>query len=364
MVEYLGVVIEVKENKAFVMTDSCEVVCIRKQPGMYEGLEIIFEPSEIVNKTKTAAKYSAIIGSVAAVFIAVLFYINIFYTNQIYAYVDIDINTSWELVVDKENRVIDIKSHDKNSETIFDDLDIKKKPLEVALVDMVQKLDEKGIIDLDSDNKVLITACLDDKDGGSIDEKGLKNLHISYNKIKDELSSRNIEPYFMEIKSDDRKLAADNNLSMGRYSVFKIGKEKGLDLDIEKLKQSQIGEIVEKIDIKEEFEDINKDTDNILNNNENASNQKADGDKVDQENKNENSSNIVDDGGKNLSIDGISDIDNIEAIESANKETQKVIERIQQQINSDVVFETEKANKEISQIKINSSLSYEEKLKE
>jgi hypothetical protein len=58
---------------------------------------------------------------------------------------------------------------------------------------------------------------------------------------------------------------------------------------------------------------------------------------------------------------GINDIDNIKSIESANIETQKTILKIQQQINNEVAFETEKANSEISKIKFDGSLSSNEK---
>lgn len=352
--EYLGVVLEIKDNKAYLITDSCEVVCIRKQPGMYEGMEIAFEPSEKINKANSAVKYSAVIGSVAAVFIAVLFYVNLIFSNQIYAYVDIDINSNWELTVDKNNRVIDIKTNDKNSKFLIEDINFKLEPIENVLVDMVERLNKNGLIDLNSNNKVLITACLQTKDGRYAEKNGLKNLELSYPKIIDELSSRNIKPYFMEAKAEDRKLAADNNISVGRYSIYKIGKEQGMDIDIENLKQNEINEILEKVVIDREL-DLNKGNEHIVNQD---SKLKED---VDRANGIDNSSDEPYEEDLDLSIGGIDDIDKIKSIEAANIETQKVIQNIQKQVAADIALKTDKANMEISKIKTDTSISSEQK---
>ena len=355
VMEYLGVVLEIKENKVYLMTDSCEVVCIRKQPGMYEGMEIAFEPSEKINKASSSVKYSAIIGSVAAVFIAIMFYVNLIFSNQIYAYVDIDINSNWELTVDKNNKVIDIKSNDKNSKDLIEDMKFKSKPLANVLVDIVEKLNKNGLIDLNSDNKVLITAYLQAKDGRHAEKNGLKNLELSYPKIINELSSRNIKPYFMEAKAEDRKLAADNNISLGRYSIYKIGKEQGMDIDIENLKQNEINEILEKLVIDRDW-GLNKGNTDKVNQDltvkedvdkaidiDNSSNEPYEGDDID------------------LSVGGIDDIDKIKSIEASNIETQRVIQKIQQQVATDIALETDKANKEISKIKNDTSISSEQK---
>ena len=352
--EYLGAVTKLEGNKAYLMTSTLEVVCIRRQPGMYVGLEVYFEESEKINSKNTFVKYSAVMASVAAVFIVIMFYIGLINSNQIYAYVDVDINTNWQFMVNKNNKVIDIKINDNNSKFLIEDLNFKSKPLENVLVDMVEKLDQKGLIDLNSPNKVLIATCLQGDDLKQADNKGLKKLHSSYNKIKDEFLNRNIQTYFLEAKSEDRKLAADNNISMGRYSIYKISKEKGIDIDLEKLKQNQINEILEKVDI-DSKENITEDNTNKIN--------------QDSSNKDYSKDNNADKSGGgsykgediDLSLDGIDDLDIIKSIEAANIETQKVIQKIQQQVNTDIAFETEKANKEISKIKMDPNMSNEQK---
>ncbi len=369
--EYLGVVIEIKENKAFVITNNCEIFCIRRQPGMYQGLEVVFERSEIINKMKTTLQRSAIAAVVAAVFVTVFCFVSLFNSSKIYAYIDIDINTNWEFVVDKENRVIDMRTIDKNSEILFDELNLKKKPLEVAVVEMVEKLDETGVIDFKTDNKVLITACIKNEVAEQQEKNGLQ---LSYGKIKEELSSINVEPYFMKIGSDDRKSAVDNKLSMGRYSILKLGKEQGIDLDIETLKHSKVKEIVERIGFGKKSENSLIDIDKTPAGNQNTTdvsgNKEIDDKKIEdkkiEDKKNGNVINDSKDGegvSADLSIDVISDIDNIEAIENANKKTQKIIDEIQQEVKNNIALETDKTNVEISRIKANVSLSEEEKNK-
>jgi len=348
--EYLGVVMELKDNKAFIMTNSCEVVCIRKQPGMYEGMELVFDRSEKINIANSVVKYSAVIGSAAAVFIAIVFYVNLIFSNQIYAYVGIDMNTNLELAVDKNNRVIDIRTNDENQKVLIEDLNYKSKPLESVLVDMVENFGEKGMIDSHTDNKVLITACLQDKYDRQAEKEMFKNLENSYSKIKDELQSRNIQSYFMEVKSEDRKFAADNNISTGRYSIYKKSKEQGIDIDIEKLKHNQINEILEKVVVDDELVDVNEGTSDKINHNT----------PVKQETEKSNDTEKGSDFNEediDLSLGGINDIDIIQSIEAANFETQKVIREIQQKVKDDIKYEKDKANEVISKIEMDKSIS-------
>ena len=354
LMEHLGVVLEIKDNKAYLMTNSCEIVCIRKQPGMYEGMEIAFESSEMINKANPTVKFSAAIGSVAAVFIAIIFYVNLFISNQIYAYVDIDMNSNWELMVDKNNRVIDITTKDKGSELLIEDIKYKSEPIEDVLIDMVEKLNKNGLIDLNSDNKVLITACLQTKDGRNSPKDGLKKLELTYPKIIDELSSRNIKPYFIEAKEEDRKLAADNNISVGRYSLYKIGKEQGINIDIEKLKQNEINEILENLAVNRDM-DASKGNEDIVNQDTKLNQD------IDTAKDVKNNSDVPYEANLDLSIGELDDIDKIKSIEAANIETQKVIQNIQKQVATDIALQTDRANMEISKIKNDTSISSEQK---
>ncbi|HOP99405.1 MAG TPA: anti-sigma factor domain-containing protein [Acetivibrio clariflavus] len=373
--ECLGVVLQIKDNKAYLMTDSCEVVCIKKQPGMYEGMEIIFDYSEKINISNTFVKYSSVVAGVAAVFIAIMLYIGMLPSNRIYAYIDVDLNTNWQLMVNKDNKVIDVKINDSNSKFLMEGLNFKSKPLDKVLVDMVEKLKNNGMIDLNSQNKVLITTCLND-DEIKDEEQGYKNLEPSFRKIKDELLDRNIETYFLKAESEDRKLAADNNISVGRYSIYKNSKEKGINIDLEKLKENNISEILEKVDVGNELDidksntdqsnqnliptDNGKENNGDKNGNEKKGNDKNGNNKNENEKKGNESYNSED---IDLSLGGTGDIDALKSLEAANIETQKVIQAIQQQVYKNIANETEKANMEISKIKYDPSMSIEQKNK-
>lgn len=385
--EYLGVVIEIKGGKAYVITDSCEVYCIKKQPGMYEGLEIVFEHSEIIGN-RNMTKPSAIAASVAAVLIAVFCFFSVFNSNKIYAYIDIDMNANCELGINKESKVVDIKTLDKDLEILIEEMNIKKKPLDIAVVEIVEKLNKSDLINSQAGNKVLITACLKDEVVKGNDKNYEKGLQLSYNKIKEELWNRNIEPYFMSIRTEDRKLAVANNISMGRFSVFKLSKEQGIDVDIETLKKSQVEDIVKKINLDNRVDNWVQNTDNPsignennatanpygekdtvkddINNNDTISSNNDIGIGSDNSNKNNDVTNDKNDSGSEristeLAIDESSHIDNIEAIESANIKTQKIIKEIQLEVKNNIILETDKANLEISKVRMNQNLSENEK---
>jgi len=50
MTKQKGTILKLKNNLAIIMTSDCKIVSIKRQPGMYEGLEISFNKNEIINK--------------------------------------------------------------------------------------------------------------------------------------------------------------------------------------------------------------------------------------------------------------------------------------------------------------------------
>lgn len=71
MLKQKGTILKFKNNLAIIMTNDCKIVSIIKQPGMYVGLEILFNRNEVVHKQSKIAFSSRVIAGVAAIFVSV-----------------------------------------------------------------------------------------------------------------------------------------------------------------------------------------------------------------------------------------------------------------------------------------------------
>jgi len=254
-----GTVIKIEGCKAVIFTEQCGFVRIEKQPGMYVGLEIEFSSSEIINKRNMFIHYSPLVGSIAAVFIFAFLIFNSIYLSQynIYAYVEVATNNSnLELCMNKNHEIIDVKALDDGTSNLINDLNVKSKSLENALSDILNKTDSLGLLNSDTEFPILIAAHIVKQ--GNL-ENETDNLNAICRKAVNNFGDKGIKLYFIEVTKDGRELAYSNDISMGRYAVYDTGIEQGVNFSIEYVKTAKIGEILEKINIEDNFEIVDGD---------------------------------------------------------------------------------------------------------
>ncbi len=230
------------------MTTDCKVVSIIKQPGMYVGLEILFNINEVVHKKNKIVISSQIVAGVAAIFIILLAFFNPFNSSGVYAYVAVDSITSIEFELDKNNKILKVNYFNDDTSALLKELDLKHQPVDVAIREVIKKsnLDESII---------LISACLKEQSNAkSSDTK--KNKSEEFNKLIDICRSaaendidEDIRSKVVETPYDYKKLADINNISLGRSIVYEKAKEQGIDIDIEEIKTKSIGESLKKVKI-------------------------------------------------------------------------------------------------------------------
>jgi len=153
MTKQKGTILKLKNNLAIIMTSDCKIVSIKRQPGMYEGLEISFNKNEIINKKNKLAFYSRIAAGIAAILIITLISFNLFNNNGVYAYVAIDSDASIEFELDKNNKIVKVNYYNDNTNAALDELDLKNKPVDFAIKEVIKKLDL-------NESVILISACL------------------------------------------------------------------------------------------------------------------------------------------------------------------------------------------------------------
>ena len=243
----VGVILKVKNKVAIIMTEECEVISIKKQPGMYEGLEIRFDSIEVINKKKKFIQFSSAIGSVAATFIFVYMYLYSSYWS-VYAYVDVDMNSSFGFGVNRQNKVIYIEPLNDSGKDLLEKVNLKDKPLETAIAEIVNKSDEYGLIG--NEKAVLISAFVKDESQKSVGQDYYRLL-MSCKEVSSRFENKNVEPYIIEVKPNERLAAIKNNMSMGRYFLYKTANDQGKNIDINHIKTAKVDELLDSIENKD-----------------------------------------------------------------------------------------------------------------
>ncbi len=241
-----GTIINILDDKVAIMTKECEFLYIKKQPGMYLGLEIQFEANEIIsnkNKLKMTVK---IVSSVAAIFVFIFLNLHFFAKNDDYTYVCIDGVSSIEFTVDDDMKVVKATGIDKKSQEYLTKIDLKSKPLKIALSTVLNN--NIAYDDYEGDDCIIISAYSKYKND---DQNNVnKNIEKTLLACKDSVDKLdNFDFRFVGIDDESRRLAMENNISMGRYYIFEQAQEQGKNLSLEEVKDMKVGELVKKVNI-------------------------------------------------------------------------------------------------------------------
>ena len=242
-----GTILKIKDNLAIIMTNDCRIVSIRKQPGMYMGMEISFNKNEIVHKKNKINYASGIVAGLAAVFMIMFIFFNTFNSYGVHAYVTIDSDTSIEFELDKNNKVRKVNYFNDDSSELLKELDLKNKHIDVAIKEVIGKFNLNK-------STVLISACLKEvkkKLGPEVKNESRefkKLIDICKNAVEDSISE-DVQSKVVGVSYDYKKLADTNKTSIGRTIIYEKAKEQKVNLDIEEIKTKNIGETLEKVKI-------------------------------------------------------------------------------------------------------------------
>ncbi|OPZ90529.1 MAG: hypothetical protein BWY74_02291 [Firmicutes bacterium ADurb.Bin419] len=248
MIKQKGTILKFKNNLAIIMTTDCKVVSIIKQPGMYVGLEVLFDLNELVHKKNKIIISSQIIAGVAAIFIILLAFFNPFTNSRVYAYVAVDSITSVEFELDKNNKILRVNYFNDDTSSLLKELDLKHQSVDVA----IRKVIKKSNLD---ESVILISACLKEESNDKSGDKK-KNHSEEFDKLIDICRStaekdldEDTQSKVVETPYDYKKLADINKISIGRSIVYEKAKEQGIDMDIEEIKNKSIEEALKKVKI-------------------------------------------------------------------------------------------------------------------
>lgn len=245
----MGYIIEVRRSHAIIMTQDGGFTRIKVKPGMIEGILIEYSTEQVItNKWKPAFWFSSVAVAAIVLVILVLSYFQPFYSSIPYMYVDIDINPSLELGLDKSNKIVKYQSLNSDAETLIDKLILDGLNLEEGLKRVLEKSSKHGFITLEKGNVVLISACVnpDIEDKRTAD----KNIEILLNSITHmDLTTYNSNVKVIKATPEDRKAAKEINISMGRYKLYKKAQDSKIKLSLEQAKNNKVSDILEKVQL-------------------------------------------------------------------------------------------------------------------
>ncbi|MCX7745451.1 MAG: discoidin domain-containing protein [Clostridia bacterium] len=247
----IGIIIELEKSKAVIVTDSYDFIKIKKKPNMYLGQKVPYQNKDILGLNSRLIKISTLVASTAAVIILLFIFFYLSAPNDIYAYVDVDINPSVELAINNKNIVIETKPMNEDAEKLLSGLDVKKMNITDALDNIVSQSKKYGFIGPAKDNIVLISASLNEKykKTHDEDENDFNTLLLQFERHLNTPENKTIITKVVKISPESRKNALENNISMGRYLAYAKSMEKGLDYNIDEIKTMNLGDVLREVQI-------------------------------------------------------------------------------------------------------------------
>ncbi|AEV69640.1 anti-sigma-I factor RsgI family protein [Acetivibrio clariflavus] len=219
----VGTVLESASDGVIVMTGDCNFLLLRKRKGMFLGQQIKFANWEVKRYNRSIARkvFAGVAVSCAAV-LMLFFSRNLIYNpsdDRVYAFVDIDINPSLGLSIDKNNLVVDVNTINGDADVLLMDNDLRGLPVNDAIEMIFEFAHDRGFVYEDRENLVLISLGLNP----DVDEEGDEEEKFIqlFNQIELEIKGDEvIVPLVIAVPQDTVKSAKRNNLSIGRQYIY------------------------------------------------------------------------------------------------------------------------------------------------
>lgn len=245
----LGIVYEIHNTRAVVMTPDSEFLVIKRTRDMYVGQQVKFNIQDVRKSMKPIYKYVSIASSIAAVFILVFMFSRVSLNSNVYGYVSVDINPSVEFSVDKKFEVLESKALNPDGEVIISELDAKGKNVYDVITDILYESEEHGYISQDKSNFVLVSVSLNNKSktylkNKSDEEIQLEGFLLNLDKKLNNDNSDYIKGRVIKVTPEERKAAEEKDISMGKYYLMEKAKESGVGISSGELKNKEISDLV------------------------------------------------------------------------------------------------------------------------
>jgi hypothetical protein len=245
----LGIILKLKKNRVIVMTDKLDFIEVYRKPGMIRGQKVYFNSFDLCESSlwffnyKKVLKFASAAASVAAIFVMLFVGYRFLSPVDEYAYIDIDINPSVEMTIDKDENVLKAQALNSEGQTLLDAVKVKNTVLVDAVSLLLNKSKEIGYINSDN-NEVIVTTSVNSKKAS---ESKSKDLEAIISSLKEVADKSGVESQIIEISPEDRKEAKETGISMGKYYIYSKAKDEGIDITIEEVKNSSVSVLLNKV---------------------------------------------------------------------------------------------------------------------
>ncbi|HHX17357.1 MAG TPA: anti-sigma factor domain-containing protein, partial [Clostridium sp.] len=252
--KYKGIVIRLTKNKAIVTTEDFQCYYIKRSPIIFVGKEVEFTNKEIIEKTHTLTKWALSVACAIFLITSFIYFTgiididNILYSPQVFAYVSIDINPSFEMEIDYEGRVLNLVPLDDDARFILNNIKFDKVNISKVIDNIIGELKAKDDISEKRKEHILISSTLNWKNQESDDSAPEKRqkLDIIMDGIKNDIEgSYKADVYLLQGDIKQREDAKSEGISTGRYIVYKSLEK---DLSIEDVKKATVADIIENLE--------------------------------------------------------------------------------------------------------------------
>ena len=182
--------------------------------------------------------------------------------KDVYAYIDVDINPSFEMVINSDNIVVEVKPFNKDAKTLLKELKLNGRSLGRAMEAVLEKSNSMGFIQKHYDNMVFIYGSLDENVLNNKDSDDREKEKLNLDRILSEVEYKidsfkevDISTEAVVVEPDIRKFAYENGMSIVRYLMFKETDKRGLDYTIEDIKTRKLSDLVESLKNKDKNND-------------------------------------------------------------------------------------------------------------
>jgi hypothetical protein len=237
-----GIVVSIKKGNCIVVTPD----------GTYEKVPLPSREVQVgeevtYNRVRFPAELKPVL--MAASFLLVLLSSILLYQanlNPVAAYVTLDMNSSLEILVDRNLMVIDMLCLDEDAARLVKPGEYQGKSLNDAISGVIDKAVEHNYIKLDEENLIVSTVSRVKAGAKTVDPKAI------YKVVEESVVSkdRKVQVKVYTTSDDIRKKANNAGISSGKYLIFEQIKKNGKPVKIDDVKKNSVKNLVEKHQVK------------------------------------------------------------------------------------------------------------------
>ncbi|WP_339061146.1 anti-sigma factor domain-containing protein [Tepidibacillus marianensis] len=246
--KHSGMVMEIlSDGKAIVITKDGQFLSVVPHNKVDIGEETTFT-LEKERKTSYFSKQNIRwIASVAAVLLILFVGVPGYFfgtTDQVAAYVSVDINPSIDLGVSKKGKVIEVRALNQDGQYIVKIIGdrLKNIPIDQATALIVSEAHKQGFLKPDGDILITMTKV---SQRPVPEQEWKEKITQSIDKQKSEI--KDVSMISLTTSAQIRQEAEKNGLSTGKYTFYVIAQNKGYAVTIDQLKEQSVHEIIQNI---------------------------------------------------------------------------------------------------------------------